>query len=475
MAGLALKAISYGAEHIPDKLFEAIPGGYFRSQQEKEAKKRRKEEKKREKRRAQSEGRGRRQRSPSLTESDYYSSDYYSEDSDYDRRRRNRRSSDTGRGRDRGRERDRDRKHRHHHHKDRSWSRGLDHHDSPPYADRSKSLGPTQGLHIPPPPVQPFPPAHLAGENYAHPQPYNAAHNHYAAKPYNPADYVPGAMNVSEYTNGQPVPVNTQALAQAPAASQPPAAGYYGTQFPPPPSGSRSSRGSSVDSRGLQSGPYIPHSNIQAIPVPNATAGAPGHSPYGARFPSAANTPPFGHTPPQYRPQNSSPYQPNYSPSYPMQQPHGYGSQPISRHGSIHSGSPNVYGGQVGDGARSHDRHRRHSIPTNPDSRMAYRTPYRSRAGSSTTSTSNSVRGSRADAIHELPNLNQGDGIDDHGQAFAVAAPRESEAGVAIEAASEGVNTAEALKKRHQTRAGRRSHGSRRAIRSAPVDGYGSA
>ncbi|KAL1624865.1 hypothetical protein SLS54_003589 [Diplodia seriata] len=386
MAGLALKAISYGAERIPDKLFDAIPGGYFRSQQEKEAKRRRKEDKKRGKRRAQSEGRGRRQRSPSLTESDYYSSDSYTEDSDYDRRRRNRRSSDTGRGRDRGRDSDRDRKHRHRHHKDRSWSGD---HDSPPHADRSMSQGHTQGLHIPPPPIQPnvsatFPPAHLAGENYAHPQPYNAAHNHYAAKPYNPADYVPGAMHTPEYTNGQAAPINPQALAQVPAANQPPAAGYYGTQFPPPPHGSRSSRASSVDSRGLQSGPYIPHSNIQAVPIPNATAGSHGHSPYGARFPSATNTPPFGHTPPQYRPQNSSPYQPNYSPNYPN------------------------------------------------------------------------------------------DGIDDHWRAFPYGVPEE-DAGVIVEAASEGVNTAEALKQRHQARSGRRSHGRRRAVRSAPMDGYGSA
>ncbi|KAB2570818.1 hypothetical protein DBV05_g10497 [Lasiodiplodia theobromae] len=476
MASLALKAISYGAEHIPDRLFEAIPGGYFRSQHDKEARKRRKEDKKRGKYRTQSEGRGRKRRSPSLTDSDYYSEDYFTEDSDYDRRRRARRSSDADRGRERGRERDRDRKHRHHHHKDRSWSRG---HDSPPYADRSKSLGAPHSLHLPPPPVQPnaaaaFPPAHVAGENYAHPQPYNAAHNHYVAKPYNPADYAPGAMQNPEYANGQPKQVTPQTLTQAPvqppAANQPPVAGYYGTQFPPPPSGSRSSRASSVDSRGLQSGPYIPHSNIQAIPIPNATAGSHSHSPYGAKFPSATNTPPFGHTPPQYLPQNSSPYQPNYSPSYPVQQPLAHGSQPVSRHGSIHGAS--AYGGQVGDGLRSHDRHRRHSIATNTDRGMAYRTPYRSRAGSSTTSASNSVRGSVAEAIHEVSN--QADGIDEHGQAIAIAVP-EGDINTVVSAASEGVNLAEASRRRHRARLSRRSHGGRRAVRSAPVDGYGSA
>lgn len=100
-----------------------------------------------------------------------------------------------------------------------------------------------------------------------------------------------------------------------------------------------------------------------------------------------------------------------------------------------------------------------------------YRTPYRSRAGSSTTSASNSVRGSVAEAIHEVSN--QADGIDEHGQAIAIAVP-EGHINTVVSAASEGVNLAEASRRR-RARLSRRSHGGRRAVRSAPVDGYGSA
>lgn len=478
MAGLALKAISYGAERIPDRFFESIPGGYFKSQEEKEEKKRRKREKERTKRRAQSEGRDRRRRSPSATDSDYYTEDYHTEDSDSERRRRTRRSSDAGRGHDRGR--DRDRKHRHHHHhKDRSWTRGQDFRESPPYASRVAPLGGQQHPYIPPPPVQPaaaFPPAHVASENYAHPQPYNAAHNHYTAKPYNPADYAPGATHTPEYSNGQSAPVNPHVPAQAPPAGQAMAPGYYGTQFPPPPVGSRSSRASSVDSRGLQSGPYIPHSNVQAIPPATAVAGPPGHSPYGGTFPPTTDTPPFGHTPPQYLPKNSSPYQPNYSPSYAPQQHMAQNSQPVSRQGSVHSGSVHngsAHGGQVGDHRRTHDRHRRHSIATNQDPRMLpyhhHRSPYRSAAASSANSATNSLRGSFAEAIHEVNH--QADGIDDSSRAVAIIVPAEN-ADTVIGAASEGFNTAQALKSRHQARSGRRFHGSRCAAKSAPVDGY---
>ncbi|KAH7052403.1 hypothetical protein B0J12DRAFT_72546 [Macrophomina phaseolina] len=468
MASLALKAISYGAERIPDKFFEAIPGGYFKAQEEKD-RKRRKKDKERAKRRTQSEGHGRRQRrSSSPEESDYYTDDYYTDESDRERRRRNRRVSDADRGRERGRERDRDHKHRHYHH-------DLD--QSHYHPDRSRSTGAPKGLHIPPPPVQPaaaFPPAVVAGENYAHPQPYNATHNHhYATKPYNPADYAPGAMQTStpDYPNGQPALVNPHAPLQPVPPVHAPNGGYYGTQFPPPPPGSRSSRASSVDSRGLQAGPYIPHSNIQAAPSAPATVGVPGHSPYAPSFPSAANTPPYSNTPPQYRPQNSSPYQPNYSPGYPPQQPMLHGSQPVSRQGSIRSST--VHGGQVGDGRRTHGRHRRHSIATNQDPRMPYRNPYRSGAGSSATSASNSVRGSVADAIHEVGS--QADGVDDCRPAVAIIVPAET-AGTVVGAAQETFSAPDALRKRHRVRSDRRFHGGRRAATaSKPANDYDSA
>ncbi|KAI1546255.1 PAT1 multi-domain protein [Pyrenophora tritici-repentis] len=55
MAALAFKAISYGAEQIPDKFFEKIPGGFFTPAEQKEIDKNRKTKGKSRKERRQSE------------------------------------------------------------------------------------------------------------------------------------------------------------------------------------------------------------------------------------------------------------------------------------------------------------------------------------------------------------------------------------------------------------------------------------
>ncbi|CAG5156423.1 uncharacterized protein ALTATR162_LOCUS4221 [Alternaria atra] len=91
MAALAFKAISYGAEQIPDKFFEKIPGGYFTPAEQKEIKKHRKDRKDREGReRHHSEEKSskrssRQERSPPT---EY--SDYYTDDTDYERERERR-------------------------------------------------------------------------------------------------------------------------------------------------------------------------------------------------------------------------------------------------------------------------------------------------------------------------------------------------------------------------------------------------
>jgi len=77
MSVLAFKALSYGAEQIPDKFFEKIPGGFFTPQETKDIKqgrKNRKDDKTRERR--QSEGRSkrrtsRRDHSPSTESSEH--------------------------------------------------------------------------------------------------------------------------------------------------------------------------------------------------------------------------------------------------------------------------------------------------------------------------------------------------------------------------------------------------------------------
>lgn len=114
MSVLAFKALGYGAEQIPDKFFEKIPGGYFKPEEEKKKSKKSQSPAK-EKSRRKSE-RSRRERSP---RNEY--SDYSSHDSEYEaeRRRERRRRKSTGRstsrsssrgkdviGEDRDRERD---------------------------------------------------------------------------------------------------------------------------------------------------------------------------------------------------------------------------------------------------------------------------------------------------------------------------------------------------------------------------------
>jgi len=90
MAALALKAISYGAEQIPDKFFEKIPGGYFTPAEQREIEKKRRNKGRSDKGRHRSEEpskrrSSRRERSPPT---EY--SDYYTEDSEYEREKEQR-------------------------------------------------------------------------------------------------------------------------------------------------------------------------------------------------------------------------------------------------------------------------------------------------------------------------------------------------------------------------------------------------
>ncbi|CAN9128636.1 unnamed protein product [Alternaria alternata] len=162
MAALALKAISVGAEKVPDKFFEKIPGGYFTPAEQKEIKKHRKERSDRhERERHHSEERSskrssRQERSPPT---EY--SDYYTDDTDYERererrKRERRRAKSTGTTASRGLSRGRHGRH----------SSDFDGQHSPP-RDMAQ---PQQGQpYFPPPPTSEY-------------------------KPYNPQEYAPSPV-----------------------------------------------------------------------------------------------------------------------------------------------------------------------------------------------------------------------------------------------------------------------------------------
>jgi hypothetical protein len=168
MASLALKAIAYGAERIPDRVFEAIPGGYFTPQEKKDIKKQRK---KRADKHRDSSG-GRRSHRPH-TPLDEFSDYSPSEDSDgYDdrgQRRRSRRHSLSGRSGDKRQSKQEQ--------KEREWEE----------MERAERGEPEMSYSPPP-----------TSESYTPPRPYN------------PADYAPagaaaaaGAAVANEYYDRQ--------------------------------------------------------------------------------------------------------------------------------------------------------------------------------------------------------------------------------------------------------------------------------
>ncbi|KAH8730543.1 hypothetical protein GQ44DRAFT_746948 [Phaeosphaeriaceae sp. PMI808] len=150
MSVLALKAIDYGAEQIPDKFFEKIPGGFFTPQEKKKIDKGRADKKAKE--RHQNEQRSskrnsRRDRSPYTDHSDYSTQDDTDYDYERDRRKQDRSrraksagrvpSESVGRGRDHRR------------------SRGLD----GEYSEQNDMAQPEQGSpYFPPPPSSDYRP-----------------------------------------------------------------------------------------------------------------------------------------------------------------------------------------------------------------------------------------------------------------------------------------------------------------------------
>lgn len=155
MSVLAFKALSYGADKIPDEFFEKIPGGFFTPAEKKNSKhsnSRAKSEQRAHRRRAQ------RDRTPPTDYSDYSGYDDTDYEKEYrEKQRRKRRTQSLG----------------HSPNRDRSLSRGR-------YRERNRDLDgenemdrAERGPEFPPPPSE--------------------------YKPYNPADYAPSAGGQEYY------------------------------------------------------------------------------------------------------------------------------------------------------------------------------------------------------------------------------------------------------------------------------------
>lgn len=166
MSVLALKALSYGAEQIPDKFFEKIPGGFFTPQESRDIKQGRKDrkdrkgERDRERRRSEdrSERRPSRREGTLSTHLSYDSANDDSSDSD-NRRQRERRKKEGKRAKSAGRSpsisssRARD---------DRRSS-GLD----GEYSDSRNMAQPEQGVpYFPPPPTSEYKPYNPQDHSY---------------------------------------------------------------------------------------------------------------------------------------------------------------------------------------------------------------------------------------------------------------------------------------------------------------------
>ncbi|OCK78655.1 hypothetical protein K432DRAFT_435850, partial [Lepidopterella palustris CBS 459.81] len=255
MASLALKAIAYGAEKIPDRVFESIPGGYF-TPQEKDIKKQRKKNRSG-KERGRDGGRRRSSRPHNPPINEFSDDSVSAESDDYDDRRHRRRSKRRSLSRSIS----------------RSLSRSRDKRqakqDVKAREREEKMMGRAEHgeQEFPPPPGEYVPP-----------------------RPYNPADYAPtataaavnGAAVANEYYDRQPS--STGHEHQYPAqVNCPPHSAHFqskspfnSTSYPSPSKSPFNSIPYSPQSKSpLHSIPYLPQSkspyNSISYPACNAS------------------------------------------------------------------------------------------------------------------------------------------------------------------------------------------------------------
>jgi hypothetical protein len=182
MSVLAFKALDYGAEKIPDKLFERIPGGFFTPSERKKIEKNRHPEReprnKSEQRRGERERRrAERDRTPPTDYSDYSDTDH---ERDARRKERRRRARSLGRS------------------ISRSLSRGRHHNRGRDVDDESDMERAERGAHFDPPP----------GSEY---------------RPYNPQEYAaPPPATGPSAANGYHDPYDQRAYSARPDYGYPP-------------------------------------------------------------------------------------------------------------------------------------------------------------------------------------------------------------------------------------------------------------
>lgn len=170
MSVLALKAIDYGAEQIPDKFFEKIPGGFFTPAEKKKRKDDRADKKDRERRKSEqtsSRRNSRRDRSPRDDYSDYSAYDDTDYEHERDRRKKDRSQRAKSAGKGSSRSPSRGRHNRHDGDVDRQYS-----------DTRNMAQAEQGGPYFPPPPTSGY-------------------------TPYNPQDYAPG-QEQGDYRQSSP-------------------------------------------------------------------------------------------------------------------------------------------------------------------------------------------------------------------------------------------------------------------------------
>lgn len=324
MAALALKAIDYGAEKIPDKFFESIPGGFFTPQEKKEIRDRNRDRNRDRRHRSEQRQndrdrrRSQRDRTPPTDYSDHSGYD----DTDYEREREHRDKQQRHRAKSAGGDYTHTKSQNRGRHNQRTSD--LDGEYGYPDMDRND-----RGPEFPPPPASEY-------------------------RPYNPAEYVApaaatGAAMGNAYYNQAPSPVVGPEYSYS---SQPQGS------YPQPAPSTAAAR-------------YTPANAYTHSPV-NANAPIPPSSPYppynpadytsqppGSYSPNPAYRAPgnaYASPPPFYRQQSRS--QPSLAEYPPPENTLTY-NEPPSQLGSTSSSRHHRHGDGKQHRARSADHHKR--------------------------------------------------------------------------------------------------------------------
>ncbi|KAF1851660.1 uncharacterized protein K460DRAFT_383020 [Cucurbitaria berberidis CBS 394.84] len=321
MSVLAFKALGYGAEQIPDKFFEKIPGGFFTPQEKKDIDKGRKDRK--DKSRPASEQRSsrrgsRRDRTPPTDYSDYSAYD----DTDYERERE-RRKRDRRRAKSAGRN------------PSRSMSRGRHNRRN------SRDFEPEHGDYRDMAQAE-------RGEPYFPPPPSSGEY-----KPYNPQEY----SSRPAHDDYQPSPTApAYGYSPQPAAAQP-----YPTQPSVGPHDGH--RASSTAARYTPGPGYAPSPPVNVVIPPQTGAANSPYVPYNPADYPASNAYPTA--PPFTRQRSNS--QP-YTSAASNQQITPYVDQPPSRRGSTKPRREHRHRARSAD---THSSHSRRDDQHRESSRMA--------------------------------------------------------------------------------------------------------